>query len=191
MREAGNYHFTSRVVQATHPAPTVANVGRGSRTETAYLDGETDLAAQSLLMRVWQGAGNVSNPADAAQVRVEGENAYGRIGNGEWQSIGNFTGSFAPGNDLSSYLVAAKNVVLVASDQNAHFSFDIDGPVLAEHMRTQLKDHLREEGKLPAGLLLNAPEQFRVTAGMGVRGRSIWTQPRPGITSYGSTWSTW
>ena len=30
-RQSGRYHFTTRIEQITHPAPSLANVGRGSR----------------------------------------------------------------------------------------------------------------------------------------------------------------
>ena len=165
--QSGKYHFSSRVEQKTYPAPTVGNVGQGSRTETIYLDGETDRTSQTLLMKMWQGTGNVNNPANAAEIRIEGENAYGRIGYGDWQEIDNFAGSFAPGNDLSSFLVAAKNVEPANPILNTHFTFDISGPILAEHMRTQLEEHLRQHGKLPAGLHLSASEQYRDAVGTG------------------------
>ena len=169
--EAGQYHFSSRVVQKTALAPTIANAGRSSRVETLYLDGQTNLPAESLQMRIWQNGGNVTNAADAVEVRVTGREAQGRVGGGSWQKIDNFTGSFAPGNDFTGFLVAAQNVRLVsdpaAARYAAQYQFDLSGPLLANHLRAQLEDHLRREGALPAGLRLNAPEQYRAAVGSG------------------------
>ena len=62
-QQSGRYNFTTRLVQTTHPAPSVTNVGRGSRVETVYLEGETDLAADVLVMRVWQDGGRLQSRA--------------------------------------------------------------------------------------------------------------------------------
>jgi len=43
-QRAGAYHFTTRIVQTTHPAPTIANVGKSSRVQTLYLEGDADLS---------------------------------------------------------------------------------------------------------------------------------------------------
>jgi subtilisin-like proprotein convertase family protein/type II secretory pathway pseudopilin PulG len=172
--EAGQYHFSSRVIQKTALAPSIANAGRSSRVETLYLDGETDLASEALTMRLWQNGGNVNNPTDAAEIRVAGADAYGRVSGGAWQPIDNFTGGLAPGSDFTSFLVAAQNVEqIIASEEANHtqyvsqYAFELNGVILAAHIRAQLEDHLRQNGSLPAGLRISAPEQYRNAVGSG------------------------
>jgi len=167
-RQSGSYNFTTRLVQTTHPAPSISNVGRGPRVETIYIEGETDLTENMLLMRMWQDGGRISDPNSAAEVRVENGQAYGRQGTSAWQEIDDFTGSIAPGNDASAFLVAARNVEHVQATYVApRFTFDISGPALATYLRDQLEDQLRSNGELPTGLHLDAPEQFRNTVGDG------------------------
>ncbi|MFN2151366.1 MAG: hypothetical protein ACK2T5_07215, partial [Anaerolineales bacterium] len=167
-QQSERYNFTTRLVQTTHPAPSLANVGRGPRVETAFLDGQTDLEADLLSMRIWQDGGRISEPGQAAEIRVEDGKTYGRQGGGAWQEIDNFTESLTPGNDASAFLVAARNVEQVSPNLPlSHFTFDISGPALAEHLRGHLEAQLRAAGKLPPGLYLDAPEQFRNAIGDG------------------------
>jgi hypothetical protein len=144
-QQAGSYRFTTRIVQTTHPAPTIANVGKSSRVETIFLKGEADLPAQTLLMRLWSDGGRVTSASDGVEVRVEGDHAYGRPIGGEWQEMDNFASSFAPGNDLTAYLVGARNVQEIGtlslpfdthdSSLVTHYSFTLDGPAFAAHIR--------------------------------------------------------
>ncbi len=171
-QEAGAYRFTTRIVQTTHPAPSIANAGRGSRVETLFLDGDADLPAQTLLMRMWQNGGSITNPADAVEIRIEGEQAYGRASGGAWQEMDNFSGGFAPGNDSMAYLVGAKNIREISTETYSQltierYAFTLNGPALAEHIRAQLEDHLRQNGELPPGLRLSTPDQFRDAVGDG------------------------
>lgn len=171
-QEAGAYRFTTRIVQTTHPAPSIANAGRSSRVETLFLDGDADLPAQTLLMRLWQDGGSITNPANAVEIRIEGEQAYGRASGGAWQEMDNFAGGFAPGNDSMAYLVEAKNIREISTETYSQlaigrYAFTLNGPALAEHIRAQLEDHLRQNGELPAGLRLSAPGQFQDAVGSG------------------------
>jgi hypothetical protein len=43
VRESGAYHFSADIRQTTVPRSTISNVGRPSKTETLYLEGETNL----------------------------------------------------------------------------------------------------------------------------------------------------
>src|SRR5262249_31780878 len=52
-RAAGSYYFDSNVTQVTIPSPKVSNVGRSSRTAQLHLEGQTDLRANTLEMRLW------------------------------------------------------------------------------------------------------------------------------------------
>ena len=180
-QESGVYHFSTTVVETTHPAPTLANVGSGSRQQRLYLEGETNLPERALRMMLWQNGGSVIKPRDGVEVRIEGDDAYGRQIGGLWQEIDNFSGAFAPGNDLMVYLAGARNVRESASQRVGesanqrdsyasrltHYVFDFNGPQVAAYVRDQLEDHLREQGELPAGLHLDTPDQFREAIGEG------------------------
>ena len=109
-REAGAYHFNTRVVQTTHPAPALANVGRGSREEVIYLDGEADLPQRTLDMRLHQNGGSLLKDDSALEVHIARDKARARLVGGPWQTIDNFADAFAPGSDPLAYLAGAKNV---------------------------------------------------------------------------------
>ncbi len=176
-QESGVYHFSTTVVETTHPAPTVANVGRSSRKEQIYLEGETNLPERALQMMLWQNGGNLAQSKDGVEVRIAGDQAYGREIGGNWQEIDDFSGAFAPGNDLMAYLVGARNVRESASQRVSEsarlesritqYAFDFNGPAVASYIRDQLEDHLREQGELPAGLTLDVSNQYRDAVGGG------------------------
>ena len=46
-QEAGVYGFSTEIVQKTYPAPALVNVGRSSRKDTIYLEGQTNLPESS------------------------------------------------------------------------------------------------------------------------------------------------
>jgi hypothetical protein len=108
-QQAGAYDYTTEIVQTTYPAPALVNVGRSSREDRLYLEGEVNLPERTMFLTLWQG-GSVLNPRDGVEVRVEGDRAYGRQVGAPWQEISDFSDAFAPGNDLMAYLAGAKNV---------------------------------------------------------------------------------
>ena len=169
------------------------------------MEGSVDLPARTLQLSLWQGAGSLLIPGDGVEIRIEGDQAYGRQSGGQWQEIDDFSGSFAPGGDLLVYLVGAKNVVelgtetidvpvpgvqespqdgdptILLSQQDGdpaalssvltvaytRYSFDLDGPAVAEEVRQQWQRELQEQGDLPAGAEIQAPAQFRDATGHG------------------------
>ncbi|MEJ5309992.1 MAG: LamG-like jellyroll fold domain-containing protein [Anaerolineae bacterium] len=169
-RQAGVYHFATEIVQTTHPAPKLANIGRSSRQDTLHIEGQANLPERTLLMTLWQDGGSVLNARDGVEVRIEGDRAYGRQLGGVWEEIPDFSGAFAPGNDLLAYLAGAKNVRLEATDEAqgvTHYRFDVDGPAFATHLRDQLERHLIEKGELPVGLTLETSNLYRGVTGQG------------------------
>ncbi len=109
-QSSGAYHFTTTIIETTAPAPALANVGQGSRQQRLYLEGDTDLPARGLQMVLWQDGGTVMDARDGIEVQISGDDAYGRPIGGTWQPIDDFSGAFAPGNDLMAYLAGARNV---------------------------------------------------------------------------------
>lgn len=175
-QRAGAYRFATEIVQTTHPAPALANVGRGSRQDTLYIEGQANLANHTLLMTLWQSGGSVLGTRDGIEVRIEGDRAYGRQLGGAWEEIPDFSGAFAPANDLLAYLAGAKNVRQETPDQNEGASlapdytlyrFDVDGPAFAVYLRDQMERYLVARGELPVGLTLESSALFNGVTGEG------------------------
>ncbi len=187
-QESGAYRFTTEIVQTTYPAPALINVGRTSREDTLHIEGQTHLPERTLWMTLWKDSGSVLNPRDGVEVRVEGDRAYGRPVGGEWQEMDDFSGAFAPANDLLAYLVGARNVreigtetrLIPGAEDTGHevrytrYAFDVDGPAFAEYLRDQMEQYLRERGELPAGLTLDSSDTFRGVTGQG----EVWVDGR-------------
>jgi hypothetical protein len=183
-QEVGAYHFTTEMLQTTFPAPTLANVGRSSRRETLHLEGNVDLPARAIRMSLWKDGGNVVTFRDGVEVRIEDGQAYGRMIDGAWQEIDDFSDGFAPGGDLLGYLAGAKNVVELGTEtrsfefgtdpqspistiQFTRYGFEVDGPAFARYLRDQLESYLRERGELPLGLTLDSSSLYRGVTGEG------------------------
>lgn len=185
--ELGAYHFTTQIEQTTYPAPALTNVGRSPRQETLHLEGSADLAARTMQLTLWTGEGSVANPGSGVEVRIEGEQGYGRQTGGQWQPLGDLSGAFAPTNDHLSYLVGAKNVRELGAETRTlppardapgpdlgnrslsftRYAFEVNGPEFARHIRDQLERQLSESGELPLGLTLDVARQYRDMTGSG------------------------
>ena len=85
-----------QTVQTTYPAPALVNVGRSSRQDTLHIEGQTNLPARTLQMTLWKDGGSLLNPSDGVEMRIVGDQAYGRSVGSEWQEIDDFSGTFAP-----------------------------------------------------------------------------------------------
>ena len=186
-QESGVYRFATEIIQTTYPAPSLANVGRTSRTERLHIEGQTDSPQRTLQMTLWKDGGSLLNPRGGVEVRVEGDRAQGRAIGGTWQTIDDFSGAFAPANDLLAYLVGAKNVRQTTDNagqtandnsqfviRNSHFTFDVDGPAFAAYIRDQMEDQLRKTGELPAGLSLSTSDTYHAMTGQG----EVWLDAR-------------
>ncbi|MGC9396645.1 MAG: LamG-like jellyroll fold domain-containing protein [Anaerolineae bacterium] len=181
--QARAYQFRTEIVQTTYPAPTLANVGRSSRIESVYIEGQTDTAQRQFLMTLWNEGGNALNGQDAAgtqhpvEIRLDGDKTYGRTRGGEWQEMPDFAGAFAPGNDLMAYLAGVKDVVEVGSSVSlpdsayavyaTQYAFTLDGPSLARYVRDQLEAELSRQGKLPSGITLDVSNVYHDATGEG------------------------
>ncbi|MBN1148930.1 MAG: Ig-like domain repeat protein [Anaerolineales bacterium] len=180
LQQAGRYEFSSTVEQTTYPAPKLSNVGRSKTTERYYVSGESDLSNETMLLSLYQNQGSLLNQRDGIEIRVEGDQAWGRGIGSEWQALEDFSGGlFAPANDAASFLVAARNIHYLDSMQTSialpdgtaarvevdQYSFELDSEIWAGYMRDQLVQELQRAGKLPAGMHLSASDRLRgVTA---------------------------
>jgi len=176
--QAGAYQFRTEIVQTTYPAPALANVGRSSRVENVYLEGQTDTAQRQFLMTLWNEGGNALNGQDGVEIRLEGDKTYGRTSGGEWQEMPDFAGAFAPGNDLMAYLAGVKDVVEMGASVSlpdspyavyaTQYAFTLDGPSLARYVRDQLEEELTRKGELPAGITLDVSNVYHEATGEGM-----------------------
>ena len=107
-------------------------MGRSSRQQSVYLEGQARPNEQQLAFTLWSGGGSAADPDSGQQVRVEGGQTYTRQGADPWQKVTSFSDSFAPGGDPMAFLAGAKNVMLqppAASDRGlTRYTFELDGP---------------------------------------------------------------
>ncbi len=170
VRAAGAYQFAADIEQETIPLPTAGNVGRSSKTQRIYVEGTTDLNAKTLQMALWSGGGSVLDPSAAAQVKVENDKTYARLGDGTWQEAENFTGGFAPQGDFLTFLHAAKNIQAAGDAGDAgltRYTFDLDGPQYARYVRDTMQAQVVRAGALPHGVVLALPAQYVDMTGRG------------------------
>lgn len=171
-RAAGSYHFQSDIIQVTTPSATLANVGRASRTERLYVEGQNDLRQQKLELQLWAQDGSALERDGGVAVRVENGTTLVRQGSGDWQESASVSDSFAPQGDLMAYLAAVRGVTAHPPETRAgltftRYSFQIDGPAFAQHMREQIEATLRQKGELPVGGQIAAPSVYRDMTGTG------------------------
>ncbi len=163
--DLGAYRFATEMTQVTYPAPALANVGRSPTQQTVHLEGSVDLPKHALNMQLWQG-GSVLQPADAMEIKVEGDRAWGRQAGSGWQETQDFSGLWGPNNDLMVFLAGVKDLAPDAK-LAGHYSFTFDGPAFARHMRDQLESYLIERGELPFNMHLDTSRVYQETTGDG------------------------
>jgi uncharacterized repeat protein (TIGR01451 family) len=185
-RDTGVYGFATDLVQASYPARTLANSGRGPQSYESHMEGEVDQPARTLEFRLWQpGTTGSSGVGSGAEARIEGDRAYLRPAGGEWKEVEDFSSTFAPDTDPLAFLAGIKNVreVMPVEQINdparithhvSRFTFELDGPALATYMRDQLERQLAERGELPLNVALDAPSSFRQMTGSG----ELWVDGR-------------
>ncbi len=169
-QEAGVYHFSTEIVQTTYPAPAVTNAGRRSQTERLYLEGRVNTPAHQMALTLRPEGGNVLSRQDSFEIRVDGNQAYGRKPGGEWQEIQDFSGAFAPAGDLLAYLAGAENVRPAEVGQASgltRYVYDVDGPAFAAYVRDQLEQYLVKQGELPPSIRLESADLYRDVKGDG------------------------
>ena len=172
VREAGAYSFTADIIQETIPVATAGNVGRTSSQDRLLLQGETNPPADQMNLRLWSEGGSILQAESGIEIKVEGDQAFGRRGAESWQEIDNFTGLFAPDGDFLAYLTAVTDVTDLGTETRAgrtftRYAFTIDGPAYAHHVRAQLEQEMSQNGELPPGIELGLPETYAKMNGSG------------------------
>ena len=156
----------------TIPAARAINVGRGSRTTQLHLEGQTNLPAQAMEMRLWSEGGSVLLDASGVAVKVEGGKTYMRHGAGSWQLADGLADGIAPQGDFMAYLSAVRGVTAHAPETHAgivvtRYSFTVDGPAFAGFVRDQIEQAMRAKGALPPGSNLAVSQYYRAMTGDG------------------------
>ncbi len=154
------------------PLASLSNVGRTSRDYQYHIEGKTDLAANQLELSLWDQGGSVLDPSGAAQLRVVGGVASMRRGDGPWQPVDDFSGSFAPNADFMGFLAGASDVVRQGEEIRGgmaltRYTFAIDGPGYAAFVRDQMQTRMVQQGKLPSGIQLELPATYKGMTGSG------------------------
>ena len=172
---SGSYGYRSEINQTTYPAPSVTSAGRPPQEITVAIEGDIDLLAETMAMRLWTDGSY--NPDTGIEVRVEDGLASARVGQGEWEPIENITDAFAPGGDPLGFLVAMDNIEVAESETRQFdngtsllltaYTFDLNGAEYAAYLHRTLEEQLRQTGGLSPGMSLSVPEQDRLMAGTG------------------------
>ncbi len=171
-REAGSYKFTADVTQKTIPLLLITNVGRAGKEDRFYLEGTTNSLEQQMELVLWSHGGGVLDLDSGVKVKVDRDKSMVRQGDGEWQESDNLTGLFAPAGDFMTFLTAARNITRQGIENRAgatftRYTFRVDGPGFAAHVRDQLEQHLVERGELPPDATLDTPQIYADMTGTG------------------------
>lgn len=173
LQDAGVYSVAAEVEQISHPLATIQNVGKQTERSYLHMDGTVNRFEKTMEMDLWSQGGSVLDTTSSAQIKMEGERAYARSGEGDWQEIQNFTGMFAPGGDFSIFLSSVKNARFVASgtpaDESAgltRYAFEVDGYSLANKLQTEIQKQMTAEG-LPPGVEIALSGSYQDMTGSG------------------------
>lgn len=173
-RASGRYSYRSLIDQTVYPAPSVANAGRPPRQDRLAVEGDADVAAETLNLTLWDDGS--FDPQRGLSVKVEDGQTFGRRGQGEWQEMDNVADAFAPGGDPLGFLAGATNVQRTGTETRdfeglgltyTHYTFDMDGPAFARYMLTEIERHYEKYGVRPAGVELAPPEAYQRLTGHG------------------------
>ena len=86
VRLSSSYSFAADIVIETIPLPTAGNIGRFSKTDRLYVEGENLLDDSSLQLAIWGGGVSAADRDNAYEVRTSDGHIETRAGGGEWQT---------------------------------------------------------------------------------------------------------
>ncbi len=170
VKQSGAYSFEAQVDQIAVPLASPLNVGRVSKQQTARLEGKTDLVEHKMEFSLFAEGGSALDARSGTQIKIDGERAYSRQGQGAWQEIDDFSSAIAPQSDFMAFLAGATNIQLAspASEfETAHYTFDVNGRGFAAYLEEQLTDQMAARGELPPGAVVDLSKQFGSLSGSG------------------------
>lgn len=167
---AKEYEFSLDGEQTLIPRAEVNMIGQTQQSVDIKVVGEVTLPDYSMMSISMEGLGLDATPV--AMVLEDGESYLLR--DGEKIPMENPVGLAAPNGDYLSYLAAAKNVQLCESESAPFdtavscYTYDIDGPAFAEHVRQQLQAQLAQTpGATALGLNASASPLLQQMSGQG------------------------
>ncbi len=171
-RARGAYHFASDMTQVTTPLASLTTVGRTSRETDLHMEGATDLRAATMNLHLWTQEASVSQPNSGVEVRVLDGKTQMRQSGGAWQDAGDVMGGMAPSGDFLTFLAGMREIKTLGTETRAgvtftRYSFQLDGPAIANYVRIQLEATLQKSGQLPPGLEVQAPTSYAQMTGSG------------------------
>ncbi|MEM7335785.1 MAG: hypothetical protein AAF490_27150, partial [Chloroflexota bacterium] len=133
-QSSNTYGYRSEIDQLTYPEPSLRNAGKEPSESNLAVEGSIDQQADLLEMSFWRDGS--FNPDTAVSLRVEQGEAYGRLGDSEWEKVDNVSSLFAPGGDPLGFLAGVSNIEegeireigLGGVDQVRQYTFELDGP---------------------------------------------------------------
>lgn len=94
-----------------------------------------------------------------------------------WEETGNPVGAFAPDGDFLTYLRGVQDPVYLGTEQRTapngdtiifdRYRFDLNSLALSTHMKEVLARQMVEQGHLPPGVSMEAPQVFAEMTGTG------------------------
>ena len=172
--ESGSYRFQTLIAQQATLQPSLHSAGRGASHAYLSLRGTLDQPANRLELQIWQS--NDPEPTNAAEVRVVGQEATGRVGSGPWQPITFDTASFAPGGDPLGFLAGARDIQRAKTEQRSlgtvtetytGYTFTLDGAAFAAHMQQRIEPQLRTQNTLPGWMNRDLISTYKDLSGSG------------------------
>jgi hypothetical protein len=189
VQRTSNYAFAADIVMETIPLPTTGNIGRFSRTESLYAEGQNSPTEERLEMALWGGGVNVTDRDLAYQIRIEDGKVQTRAGQDEWRATDEASIGFAPGGDFLAFLDVAKNVtpaperapgsgdmvcaVLDCAELKV-FTFELDSRAYAEKLTLLAREQMVRNGQLAPNTQIQIPDQLAETTGEG----ELWVDGR-------------
>ncbi len=179
VQRGDSYNFSADVRMNYVPLPTQSNIGRFSRSEGVFLEGQNDLHNETLQLALWGGAVSVTDRTAAYEVRVRDGQTETRSAAGEWEPSEQSSVSFAPEGDFLAFLDVATDVThlgdAIINDQLiSKYSFEIDSVAYANRLRSLTQTRMQQSGELPAGVAVQMPEHLANLAGTG----ELWIDAR-------------
>ena len=171
--DIGEYQFVTEIIQVTRPLPVLSNAGKSSQTERLYIEGGTNVAAETMNLKLWSEGGNAQLGQGAIELQVADGRTLGRVNDQEWQEVDNVTDFFAPNSDPFHFLNAAESITQLEQQTQAgltitRYAFDINSDTFARQMRQQMEAQLAREGNsLPPGIQLDVPRIYADMIGSG------------------------
>ena len=189
-QQAGAYHFTADAEQTLIPRSLSSMIGETDQRADWRLEGEVTLPDHARLKLRFEGAGLDASPVEIVQ---DGAETYMLV-DGEQIPVENPAALSSPTGDYLGYLAAAENVKREDVKRNdvqrestdsrftfyvSRFTYDINGPRFAEHVRDQTQSQLEKGATIggqpvPPNVILSPSPLLQRTTGHG----ELWVDAR-------------